>query len=41
MPDLNRLSLTEDDPTVTTTNIDKSTSDPENGKKHCSIIFLY
>jgi len=39
MPDLNRLSLTEDDPTITTTNVDNSTSDPENGKYYC-LLFL-
>lgn len=35
MPDLNRLSLTEDDPTI---NIDKSTSDAENGKNDFAIF---
>jgi hypothetical protein len=36
MPNLNRLSLTEDDPS---TNIDNATSDPENGK-NCFLLFL-
>jgi hypothetical protein len=47
MPTLDRLSITEDDPTISPINADNSTSDPENGKNsslsyaYFSTIFYY
>ena len=40
MPTLNRLSITEDDPTTPSNNADNLTSDPENGK-NSSFFYSY
>ncbi len=41
MRNLKRLSLTDDDPTMTTTNIENSPSDVENGKNYFLIFYLF
>jgi len=40
MRDLKLLSLTDDDPTLTTSNVENSTSDVENGKNYFLLFYF-